>query len=144
MIICTPRLLPSYFPVGEEAHATYCDTGWSSQPVWKLRRKDQTIVPARVRISNVQPEAKSLYRTCNPGSTYSLHSYGWSQWSLCLKRGYAAARLMRLWVRIPLQAWMSVSCECCMLSGRCLCDGPITRPEKSYRVWCVGVIVKPQ
>jgi len=25
-------------------------------------------------------------------------------------------------------------CECCVLSGRGLCDGPITRPEKFYRV----------
>jgi hypothetical protein len=30
---------------------------------------------------------------------------------------------------------MSVSCECCVLAGRGLCDGPITRPEESYRVW---------
>jgi hypothetical protein len=29
-----------------------------------------------------------------------------------------------------------VCCECCVLSGRGLCDGPITRPEQSYRVWC--------
>ena len=26
-----------------------------------------------------------------------------------------------------------------MLSGRGLCDGPITRPEESYRLWCVVV-----
>jgi hypothetical protein len=32
---------------------------------------------------------------------------------------------------------MSVSCECCVLSGRGLCDGLITRPGVSYRVWCV-------
>jgi hypothetical protein len=32
---------------------------------------------------------------------------------------------------------MSVSCECCMLSGTGLCDGLITRPEESYRLWCV-------
>ena len=32
---------------------------------------------------------------------------------------------------------MTVSCECCMLSGRGLCDGLISRPEKSSRVWCV-------
>jgi hypothetical protein len=25
------------------------------------------------------------------------------------------------------------------LSGRGLCDGPITRPEESYRLWCVLV-----
>jgi hypothetical protein len=34
---------------------------------------------------------------------------------------------------------MSVCCECCVLSGRGLCDGLITRPEESYRVWCVWV-----
>jgi len=32
---------------------------------------------------------------------------------------------------------MSVCCECCVLSGRGLCDELITRPEKSYRLWCV-------
>jgi len=39
----------------------------------------------------------------------------------------------------PAGAWMSVCCECCVLSGRGLCVGLITRPEESYRVWCVIV-----
>jgi hypothetical protein len=41
---------------------------------------------------------------------------------------------------------MSVSCECCVLSVRGLCDGLVPRPEESYRVWCVlkCVIVKPR
>jgi hypothetical protein len=51
--------------------------------------------------------------------------------------GSAAARLLGLWVRIPPGAWMSVSCECCVLSDRVLCDGLITRPEESYRMWLV-------
>jgi hypothetical protein len=34
---------------------------------------------------------------------------------------------------------MSVCCECCALSGRGLCDELITRPEESYRLWCVVV-----
>jgi hypothetical protein len=34
---------------------------------------------------------------------------------------------------------MIVSCECCVLSGRDLSVGLITRPEESYRVWCVWV-----
>ena len=34
---------------------------------------------------------------------------------------------------------MDVCCECCVLSGRGLCDGLITRPEESYRLWCVVV-----
>jgi hypothetical protein len=28
---------------------------------------------------------------------------------------------------------MSVCCECCVLSGRGLCDGLIPRPEESFR-----------
>ena len=40
---------------------------------------------------------------------------------------------------------MFVCNECCVLSGRGLCDELITRPEKSYRQWCVVVcdLVKP-
>jgi hypothetical protein len=34
---------------------------------------------------------------------------------------------------------MSVCCQCCVLSGRGLCDELITRPEESYRLWCVAV-----
>jgi hypothetical protein len=45
---------------------------------------------------------------------------------------------------IPPGAWMSVCCECCVLSGRGLCDELVPRPEESYRL-CVSkkcVIVK--
>jgi len=49
----------------------------------------------------------------------------------------SAACLLRLWVRIPPGAWMSVCCECCVLSGRGLCDELITRPEESYQLWSV-------
>ena len=34
---------------------------------------------------------------------------------------------------------MFVCCDCCVLSGRGLCDELITRPEESYRPWCVVV-----
>jgi hypothetical protein len=54
-------------------------------------------------------------------------------------RRSAAARLPRSWVPIPLEAWMFVCCECCMLPGRGLCDELITRPEEYYRLWCVVV-----
>jgi hypothetical protein len=30
-------------------------------------------------------------------------------------------------------------CLLCVLSGRGLCEGLITRPEESYRLWCVVV-----
>ena len=64
-----------------------------------------------------------------------------SQWPRGLRRRSAAARLLRLWARIPPGTWMFVCCECCVLSGRGLCDGLITRPEESYRLWCVCVSV---
>jgi len=60
-----------------------------------------------------------------------------SQWPRGLGRRSATARLLRLWVRIPPGTWMFVCCECCVLSGRGLCDGLITHPEESYRLWCV-------
>ena len=62
-----------------------------------------------------------------------------SQWPRVLRRRSSAARLLRSWVRIPPGAWMFVCCECCVLSGRGLCDGLITRLEESYRLWRVVV-----
>jgi hypothetical protein len=56
------------------------------------------------------------------------------RWSRGLRLGSAASRLLGLRVRIPPPTWMSLSCECCVLSGRGLRDELITRPEESYRV----------
>ena len=30
--------------------------------------------------------------------------------------------------------WLFFCCECCVLSGGDLCDGPISCPQQSYRV----------
>ena len=69
----------------------------------------------------------------------STRDNSWSLWPLGVRRRSAVGRLLRLWVRISPRAWMFVSCECCVLSGRGLCDELITRPEESYRLWCVLV-----
>ena len=37
----------------------------------------------------------------------------------------------------PTGAWMFFCSECCVLSGRGLCDELITHPEESYQLWCV-------
>jgi hypothetical protein len=60
-------------------------------------------------------------------------------WPRGLRRTSAAECLLGLWVRIP-----PVGMDVCLLwvfvlSGRELCDGPIPRPEESYRLWCVSV-----
>jgi hypothetical protein len=36
---------------------------------------------------------------------------------------------------------MFVCCGCCALSGRGLCDGLITCPEESYRMWRVVCVI---
>ena len=70
---------------------------------------------------------------------HKVSSFSRSQWPRGLRRRSAAARLLRLWVRFPPATWMFVCCGCFVLSGRGLCDGLITRPEESYRLWCVAV-----
>ena len=67
---------------------------------------------------------------------YTYNYCSRSQRPCGVRRRSPAARL-RLWVRISPGAYMSVCCECCMLLGRGLCDELITRPEESYRLWCV-------
>ena len=86
---------------------------------WVLRRSDL--------LDDVKRDYEQQIRT------------GRSRWPRGIRRGSTATRLLGLRVRIPPGAWMSVCSECCVLSGRGLCDGPITSPEKSYRVGCVWV-----
>jgi len=47
----------------------------------------------------------------------------------------AAARLLRLQVRITPEAWMCTFC--CVLTSGVLCYKLITHPEESYRLCCV-------
>ena len=80
---------------------------------------------------------REICKTCI-GNFIALNTQPWrSQWPLGLRRGSANAHLLGLWVRIPLEAWMSVCCGCCVLSGRSLCVRLITHSEESYWLWCV-------
>ena len=53
-----------------------------------------------------------------------------------LRRVSAANRLLGLGVWFPPGKRTSVSYECCVYSGRVLCNGMIARPKESDRVWC--------
>ena len=58
------------------------------------------------------------------------------------KAWICGGRLMGLWVRIPSEGVEVVSCECCVLSGRGLCDRLITGILPT--VVCLSAIVKPR
>jgi len=60
-----------------------------------------------------------------------------SQWSFRLRHRSVVAGLLRWWFRKPPGAWTSVVNA--VLSRKGLCDELITRPEESYRLWCVVV-----
>jgi hypothetical protein len=53
-----------------------------------------------------------------------------------LSKGRDCARSLAVTAGSNLAGGMGVCCECCVLSGRGLCIGLITRPEETYRV-CV-------
>ena len=52
-----------------------------------------------------------------------------SQWPRGLRRGSAAARLIKVWVRIPSGSWIFVTCDCCVLWGRGFCVVPRNSTE---------------
>jgi hypothetical protein len=84
-------------------------------------------------VHTLQPSASANQYTDN---TLCLHRF---EWPRDLRRRSVAVRLLGLWVRIPPETLMSVSCKWCVLSGRALYDELITRPEESYRLCCVVI-----
>jgi hypothetical protein len=87
-------------------------------------------------------EVNNIMPTTNLICSYFYHeynSYCRFRWPRHLRRRSAAPRLLRSWVRIPPEAWMCICCECCVLSGRGLCDELITRQEESCRLCSVVV-----
>jgi hypothetical protein len=65
-----------------------------------------------------------------------------SQWQRDLRRVSAAVSSIGLLVWIPKGPWRFVCCECCVLSGRGLCDGLIPRREETnWMCVCVCVLL---
>jgi hypothetical protein len=61
------------------------------------------------------------------------------QWPRGVRSRSAATRLLRLWVRIPTESWMSVVRVVCCQSDRGLSEGLINPAVWSYRLWRVVV-----
>ena len=83
------------------------------------------------------PQVRGSGGSCNLIQEISFHIVKYSADPVAergLRRKSAAVRFLRFWVRIPPEAWMFVCCECCVFSGRGICDELITRPEESYRL----------
>jgi hypothetical protein len=64
------------------------------------------------------------------GTTVGPSGAAWSKAYVCGQSGENVGSN-------PTRPWLSVCCECCV-SGS-ICDAPTTRPEESYRLWCVWV-----
>ena len=61
-------------------------------------------------------------------------------WIQLAQQAWVCGRLLaRIAGSNPVRAWMSLFCECCVLSDRDLCVELITRPEEFLQVCCVWV-----
>ena len=76
----------------------------------------------------------SVFKILLKRTSFVIHFYCRFLWLHGLTPRSKAASLLRFRVRVPPGIWMSVSCKCCVLSDRGLCDGSITRPEEPYRI----------
>jgi hypothetical protein len=115
---------------GQTALRLYCQCGqYPKEIVWYSWLRHCAI---SLKVAGSIPDgAIGIFYWLNPSSR--------SQLPRGLRRGSAVDCLLGLWFRIPSGTWMSLYCECCVLSGRGLCVGLITRTEESYQVWCVWV-----
>ena len=73
----------------------------------------------------------------NKNRKFTLKFNSVIQWLLIPVVARSKSWVWGLWVRIPLEAWISFSCDCCVLSGRGLCNGSIIHPGESYWAWRV-------
>jgi len=100
-----------------------------------------------VRVSEVSgTQIEHIHRHSNARSRTQTKNFGSvkvmvcrSQWPRGLRRRSAVARLLKLRVRISPGIWMSFCLGYCVLLGRFLCVGLITRPDESYLLWCFVV-----
>jgi hypothetical protein len=111
----------------------------NSNEILKLNRPNCALDYDQIYQGNLDWNLHRTSHTCSWRRQFKGINLIWcrSHWPRGLRRRSSTTRLLRLWVRISPWTWIVVCCECCVLSGRGLCDELITRPEESYRLWCV-------
>ena len=95
--------------------------------------------PFKIRdvIRNAQVQTyKASVKLCFPILSKHRVMLSRSQCPRCLRR-WSAAACWDCGFESGQGGWKSLTCECCVLLDRGLYFGLITRPEESYRVWCV-------
>jgi len=122
--------VPILWPVG------FLFTSHVSLGVYRVFHFCMNFLIFLIRFSHTKA-CRSYRSVRNDTIFFLIYVYNRSQWPRGLRRRSTAARLLGLWVRILPVAWMFVCCECCVLSGRGLCDGLITLPEESHWLCCV-------
>jgi len=128
----------SSIPVGSQCSLLRSSSSYPTlQTIKKKHSLLYSLVPTFLCISAFTPKSFALNRQLVKWVLYDVYSR--SQWLRGLRRRSSAASLLRLWTRNLPGAWMFVCCECCVLSGRGLCEELVSRQEESYRLWRVVV-----
>jgi len=106
-------------------------------PIWNFS-KGKELLWLGIRVWGTKVPSKGLGASGPKGFDASyylcLHNYNISLCN-CIYIHKSKGKLQPL----PPGAWLSVSCDCCVLWSRGVCDRLITRPEESCRAWCVWV-----
>jgi len=118
-----------------------CNSVYTTKGLWKPSRYSAEQWPERSSFLITHVCIVGLFFFCMCSGEIVVHTkilvsaICRPQWPRGLRSGPAVARLLGLPVWMPPGSWMSL--VMCYVRG--LCDGPITGPEGSVRVWCVRV-----
>ena len=118
-----------------ETYFANTNTEWVT--IHKCTDKSMFYLPTRVLSRH---ESKTVPTTLTKLFNTSLSVNSFSCCKVVRRTQWPSSRRpVGLRVRILPGAWMPLTCGCCVLSGRDLCERPIPGPQVCYPLWCVTV-----
>ena len=114
------------YPQGKTPVPIQWEVGRASEPVWTFRKRERSFVLTGTR--SLGPLKFSSVVLRKYPVVYKPHAD---------PVAWFCGRSLAAIVGSNPAGRINVCFECCVLSGRGLWVGLITRPEKSYRLWCV-------